>query len=149
MVDLNSVFLYHNDLTKGPYYFYLIATYSLQYIIIYNHTVETHKVNCFYCKEHFIHLQSNVLPTWAMFLNNVTTQVKINRYLQLYYETAMDIKYNHTNFICQWFMLSSWQHTLCSHHPLFSIFPKNKWNAAYLKKSNTIKKSSGSYNKYS
>jgi len=76
MDDLNSVFLYHNDLRKGPYYFSLIVTYFLQQIITYNQTVETYKVNCFYCKEYIIHLQSNILPTWAVFLNNVTTQVK-------------------------------------------------------------------------
>jgi len=104
MVDLNSVFLNHNDLRKGPYYFSLIATYCLQHIIIYNHTVETHKVDCFYCKEYITHLQSIILPTWAMFLNNVTTQVKINRHLQLYYETAIDTKYSHTNFMCQQFI---------------------------------------------
>jgi len=45
-------------------------------IIIYNHTVEIHKEDCFYCKEYVIHLQSNILPTWTMYLNNVNTQVK-------------------------------------------------------------------------
>jgi hypothetical protein len=114
MVDLNSMFLYHNDLKKGPFYFSSIATYYLQHIIIYNHRVETHKVNCFYCKGYFIHLQSNILPTWAVFLNNVATQVKIHRHFQLYYETTMGINHDLTNFICQWFIRYLHDNTHCA-----------------------------------